>query len=159
MILVRPAQKNDAQMLFEWRNDSLSRRMSLSSNFIGLGEHLKWFSKVLNNFNQLLLICENVDGTPVGMVRFDVRSDMSLVSINLASSWRGKGLGRLCLKVAINRFRNTYPSVNALYANILLNNLPSKMLFEKAGFSVVGKDKDVFLLKYSFNNSHLNNII
>ena len=159
MIFVRPAQKNDTQVLFEWRNDRLARRMSLSSDFVGWGEHSKWLSKVLNDLNQLLLICENVNGTPVGMVRFDVRSDKSLVSINLAPSWRGKGLGRLCLKVAINCFRKTYPSVPALYANILVTNSPSRMLFETSGFSVVVKDKDVFLLKLSFNNARLDNII
>lgn len=159
MIFVRPAQKKDAKILYEWRNDRLARSMSLSSDRIGWGDHLTWFSETLTDLNQLLLICENVDGTSVGMVRFDVRSDKSLVSINLAPLWRGKGLGRLCLKVAIKFFRKTYPSVPALYADVLLTNLPSRFLFKTCGFSVVFKDEELLLLKLIFNNAHLDNII
>ena len=56
MIKVRKATLKDSKDIYEWRNDELTRKMSLSTNFVEWDNHIKWFKASLNNTKKSLLM-------------------------------------------------------------------------------------------------------
>ena len=102
-MLIREAIEEDYKVVFEWRNDPLSREMFFESTPIIIDEHRSWFFNALNNEMRKLYIGE-IDQIPVGIVRFDFKKENkeAEVSINLSSSMRGKGLGKELLISSID---------------------------------------------------------
>src|SRR3989344_6362215 len=94
---IRPSNKDDARLLFDWRNDKDTRAMSGDTAPLVWERHLEWFTKVLSGGfpGRSIFIVENADERPVGMVRSDEREDgLTEVSYAVAPEWRGKGLGK-----------------------------------------------------------------
>ena len=143
MIKVRKAELRDAEAIFEWRNDELTRKMSHSTDAIRWEGHREWFASSLDNKNRLLLLCKNEIGSrKIAMIRFDVISSRALVSINLSPQMRGKGLSKLCLSEAIKYFKNEFPQVLALDAGIKAENIASQRVFKSIGFVSVRDSVD-----------------
>jgi RimJ/RimL family protein N-acetyltransferase len=72
-------------------------------------------------------------GEPVGQVRFDIENQEAIVSIGLASSLRGRGLGlAVLLKATALFFENS--KVKKIHAFIKPTNHASIRVFEAAGF-------------------------
>ena len=139
---------SDCQEVFEWRNDSITRLMSSTSEVVLWDDHLRWYECSLKNENRLLLICEakeKVNSCKLGIVRFDFVDDgrESGISINLSPSVRGKGYGKECLQKAIFYMADEWPMCNLITAKVKRINETSKKVFEQVGFSVVAED-DVF---------------
>ena len=65
---IRPATKDDARQLFEWRNDEATRRMSKNKDIVGWDEHLGWLDRRLNTDQPNLFIFE-LEGRPVATFR------------------------------------------------------------------------------------------
>lgn len=153
LISVRKATHTDNKDVYDWRNDKLTRQMSLQNNFIDKEEHNNWFEASLNNEGILLVICEEVTTkTKFAIVRFDIRNDEALISINLAPSQRGKGLAKQCLTESMAYFGEVFPKILSLYAEIKEINLASKHLFEGVGFNLNKVTKEVMLYEYiNFN--------
>ena len=42
-ISVRLASKSDIKDIYEWRNDKITRQMSINSNIVKWENHTKWF--------------------------------------------------------------------------------------------------------------------
>lgn len=99
-ILLRPATLSDAIMLYEWRNDPLTRIQSLNSEPVDLPQHLVWIETVIKNPKQRLYVAE-VDTIPIGTCRADFDGSQFRLSWTVAPNHRGKGFGlemvrRLC---------------------------------------------------------------
>ena len=97
LLHIRPATIEDAKMLFEWRNDVETRRMSGSTAPLSWEGHLEWFNKTLSGGfpGRNVYIVEFSRGDPVGTVRSDERTDgFTEVSYTVSPAWRGKGLGK-----------------------------------------------------------------
>lgn len=149
MINVRQATLKDSKDIYDWRNDELTRRMSLSTDFVEWDNHMMWFESSLNNKKKLLLICEETENKEkCAFVRFDIRHSRALVSINLSPGKRGKGLANDCLNKAINFFILKFPSVLFFDAEIKEINTASKNLFIKSGFKL--KEELMEVLYYEF---------
>jgi len=130
---LRPATADDSETLWLWRNDPLMRRMAKSQGPIPWSAHDLWYRRALSNARTVILIGE-IGGTPVGMVRFDPRSDGSfLVSINLDPHRRGRGLGTKLLAAGCDRFLEKMIGVK-LCAEIDRSNAASERIFERIGF-------------------------
>ena len=56
---VRLATDKDSKNIFDWRNDTLTRSMSHSTEIIDWEQHKKWFASSLDSENRLLVICEH----------------------------------------------------------------------------------------------------
>ena len=136
MIQVRKASLRDSKDIHEWRNDELTRKMSLFSDYIEWDDHMEWFESSLTNERRLLLICEESDSKDkCAFVKFEIQDHRALISINLSPCKRGKGLAHDCLKKAISFCRSNFPSIYFFDAEIKKVNLASQHLFEKSGFN------------------------
>ena len=136
MIKVRKASLLDSKDIHEWRNDGLTRKMSLISDYIEWDDHVKWFESSLTNERRLLLICEESDSKDkCAFVKFEIQDHRALTSINLSPCKRGKGLAHDCLKKAISFCRSNFPSIHFFDAEIKRVNSASQHLFEKSGFN------------------------
>lgn len=144
-IKVRLASTNDSLAIFDWRNDGLTRNMSHDSDLIEIDEHDAWFKFSLAEDSRVILICENDTQESIAMVRFDIKDDTAIVSINLNPEMRGTGLGKACLNSSIEFFTSKYSSVNTLTAEIKPDNIASHKTFAAVGFSqVYTKDNVIF---------------
>ncbi|HUO13280.1 MAG TPA: GNAT family N-acetyltransferase [Caulobacteraceae bacterium] len=125
-IRVRPATQDDCRVIWLWRNDPLTRAMSRMPDAVPWETHRAWFTKVLADPARTILVGE-VAGDSVGMVRLD-RGNETEVSIEIAPSQRGRGLGRALLEAALEGV------AGRLVADVKTENTASRLLFERAGF-------------------------
>ena len=112
MLIARNVDVEDSKVIFDWRNDDLTRKMFRTSELVEYECHCKWLAATLKNTNRCLLMCEP-DGRRAksDVVRFDVEGQSAELSINLSPLERGKGLAPKCLAFAKDYFERQYPSV------------------------------------------------
>jgi RimJ/RimL family protein N-acetyltransferase len=149
MIKIRKAAAQDCQDLFNWRNDPKTIQMSHNNDSVTWDEHKIWFSDKVKSINTLILICEDyLDFSKIGVVRFDLHENFSLISINLSPDMRGKGKSSLCINAAIKNFKELFPEIKSIYAEVKKQNLISSKLFKKCGFKLEKDKNDVYLYLY-----------
>jgi len=140
---LRPFRAADAGLLLEWRNSAEHRRWSFSDRPIDPDEHRRWFGRFLEDPRRIGFILEDDAGLPLGQVRFDPASPgMLRVSIGISPDHLGQGIGTRLLSEAVGR-----PEVAGrgllVRAETFPENLPSRRIFEKAGFASLGEhDRD-----------------
>jgi UDP-2,4-diacetamido-2,4,6-trideoxy-beta-L-altropyranose hydrolase len=134
-IEIRAAREDDSQKLFEWRNHPTIRAVSRSSDMISWESHQKWFASVLTATDKFLLIGQ-IGGIPVGVARFDRRSDEAEVSIYLVPDTPIPCKGRDLLRSAERWFVDNQPDVHKICAYVLEGNACSQHLFLGAGYQV-----------------------
>jgi len=135
---LRSAQPADADQLWQWRNDKVSRANSLDSRIVPWPEHLKWFAGVLADRHRHLLVAECHD-VPVGMIRFDAvdgekGEELFAISFLVAPDWRGRGIGAQVLEAGCRHVRSRRPDAR-LFGQVRSDNAASRRLFERLGFS------------------------
>jgi RimJ/RimL family protein N-acetyltransferase len=139
MLDLRPATIEDSDLLFDWRNDPVTRAFSRSTAIIPREDHDRWMQfNVLQGYPTHLVMIAETENGPVGVVRFDAdKGDvMSFrVSITIAPYHRRTGLGFAILAEAC-RYMGEY----TLSAEIRYENDASIKIFERCGFKMVGKD-------------------
>ncbi len=132
---LRKATIIDAPLLWFWRNDLLTRKMSINSDVISWQDHRCWLSAVLADENILLLVCEK-GGEPIGTSRLDlIGPDTARISINLSPIHRGKGFGSELLS-SLCRFAREHLLLKEVKADIKRNNYTSIKCFENFGFKL-----------------------
>ena len=151
MLVLRKVNVDDSKIIFDWRNDDLTRNMFRTSERVEYEEHCKWFAAMLKNANRCLYVCELGEGEPIAVVRFDVEGRSAELSINLSPLERGKGLAPQCLALAKDYFEKQYPSVSKLIAEIKNLNIASRKSFEKVGFTLDREEEGFWHLSVSIN--------
>jgi UDP-2,4-diacetamido-2,4,6-trideoxy-beta-L-altropyranose hydrolase len=132
-IALRPAQPDDAARLFAWANDPATRGASFDRAPIAWPEHVAWLAAVLADPDRRLWIAEEA-GVAVGQLRVDRTPDgLGTVSIGLAPVARGRGLGRTVLRAGLAAAVREL-GISRARAVVMAANLPSRRLFEGAGF-------------------------
>lgn len=145
---------DDAEILYEWANDSVTRSNSFNTGFIEWEEHCKWFkNKLADNNCLMLMFC--LENKPVGVVNFQIRDKNAIIGITLSPGHRGKGLGAKIILSGCSRFWETH--CENIIAKIKKTNIASIKSFKKAGFSVyedslVRESEDSLVLKIRKNN-------
>lgn len=136
-VSVRRALPEDAQRLFDWRNDPVTRAMSRTVDPVAWDAHEMWFAETLKDPNRVLFI--GLDhGAEFGMVRFDLTGPRHAeISINLDAQARGRRLATALLRAAIRAFRIDH--VTDITALIRPGNAASIRAFEAAGFRMTGE--------------------
>lgn len=124
-MLIVPARIEDAQVLFDWRNDPLTRAMSHNPNPVQWETHLAWLTRRMALSRPGLYIAQDSD-SPVGTFRID--SDE--ISYTVAPSRRGSGVGLAMLSKAREMF-------GPLRAEIYQRNTASIAIAMRAGLRVV----------------------
>lgn len=126
---VRFANEQDGRLIYEWRNDAHSRRMSHRMDEIDWPDHQIWFKKSLCSKARILLMCENDLAIPVALVRFDLSHVTATISISLNPIMRGKKLAKPCLVACLDFFTIRHPSVTKLIAEIKEVNVARQSIF------------------------------
>jgi UDP-2,4-diacetamido-2,4,6-trideoxy-beta-L-altropyranose hydrolase len=139
-ICCRPVVLEDSLDLFAWRNDPVTRLMSLNTSIVSKDEHSEWFSKMLNSATDIGIIGE-IEGSKVGVVFFKIEAHQSVVSINLNPLYRGQKLATTLLKNAIYEVQTMSSSIKYFVAEIKNKNTASKKIFLKIGFSLSTKNE------------------
>lgn len=138
-LTIRRATTDDSPRLHAWRNDSAVRAVSRNQAPIDGREHEAWLRDTLASPSRHLLIGER-DGSPVGVVRFDVVDAAAEVSIHLAPEHIGRGEGAALLSAGEAWIRRETPGVALLRAHVIGGNRPSHQLFEAAGYTASSTD-------------------
>ena len=144
-MLIRDAELNDSDDIFEWRNDPLSCAMSISEEIITHTVHEIWYRNSLKNPQKKLYIGIS-SGEKIGICRFDFDEldNISEVSINLNPKMRGKNLSQQFLASSILKYR-LYNCVE-LKAKIRKENKASLKIFVKCGFTQISEDSSFYFL-------------
>jgi RimJ/RimL family protein N-acetyltransferase len=149
MLSYRKATANDAQIYFNWVNDSMVREQSFNSTIVDFISHKRWFSTKLNDENCTMLVFQEDKNTNIGQVRIQKETNnQALIGISICSEHRGKGYAKEMLIKAANYFfeKNSNYIINAYIKEI---NVSSKSAFEKAGFQYIK-----MVIHENFNSFH-----
>jgi len=133
-IRLRPANMDDARLLWEWRNDPATRRWFLNSDEVPWEAHQKWLAATLDDNNQVIYIAENQDGEPIGQARFSVSGEEAEIHVSVGTARRGQGLGTTLIATACVRLVEERPQVERVVAKVLVTNAASTAAFRRAGF-------------------------
>ncbi len=148
---IRHATMDDMDLVFEWSNDPLVRENSFHSDPIDYKKHCNWYANRMQSDKSHFFIVHK-DKCPLGLVRFEKdSSNTALVGVLVAPEYRGKGVSKLLLSLAITTFQKTYTNI-PIHAYIKKSNTPSIMLFERVGFTFLREDinNDIECLVYEF---------
>ena len=132
-LILREAILDDAEIIYQWRNNEATRKVSFHTEVIPYEKHLLWFKASLKNSNRLLFILLS-EAQAVGSLRFDIFGEVAEVSVQIAPDQYGKGFGSEGLKKGSVVLRIKCPQVKRINANILPDNEVSQKAFAKAGF-------------------------
>lgn len=125
---------NESRLIWEWRNDPITRQMSRTTDVISWENHKNWFSQAVIDPNKVILI-GFLGSIPVGMVRFDYLSeDTAEININVNPSVRGKGLGGPLLTEAC-RYGFEVLNLSNIHAEIKQENTISIKIFKENNFA------------------------
>jgi RimJ/RimL family protein N-acetyltransferase len=127
-LILRPATQADAQLLFDWRNDPVTRRYSTNTGEVTWHDHLRWLSASLSRSDRRLFIAEQ-GSHAVGTVRLDQGNNQSSLSWTIAPTHRGRGIGKATVERAVAQV-----GMPILFASIKDDNVASIHIAEACGF-------------------------
>lgn len=133
-LAVRTATEADAELLWRWRNDPVTRAHSRTTAEVALPEHRAWLEASLRRDDRLLLVASDGSGD-VGTVRWD-RDDTGVweVSITVAPERRGAGLARPLLRAGERALVERLGAPTQALATVHEDNDASLRLFARAGY-------------------------
>jgi UDP-2,4-diacetamido-2,4,6-trideoxy-beta-L-altropyranose hydrolase len=136
-LAVRPATRDDSDLMYAWRNDARTRAVSRDADPIPLQHHRRWLGDSLASTSRTILIAE-IGTRPVGVVRFDHAGDAAEVSIYLDPLLGGIGLGPAALAAGEQYLACCIDKSLVLKAETLPGNRASRRLFEGGGYETTG---------------------
>ena len=139
-ITLRAAMLADCKRIWEWRNETATRKGSFRSDRISYAVHKKWFEGKLKDPCTSLLIVVDDHGRDVGYVRFDIGGANAEISVAIDSRERRKGYGLLAIRSGVQHILRQSP-IGRVVARIRLENLRSVSTFRRAGFVPAGRVK------------------
>lgn len=136
--------EQDARTIMAWRNDPTTRAASFDTAHRSWPEFWDEFRKRYATAGMPtphFLIC---DGIPVAYLRFDPprtgpEDGTAEISINVAPAERGKGYGRLALRLADDLLAAN--GIARIHALVKEDNTVSLRLFAAAGYRETGRDR------------------
>ena len=127
-------------MIWEWRNDPITKKMSVNDEKISWEEHTSWYEKVLLDECRKIYVGEE-EGIPIGVERFDKCDDEEYVyevSVNISPARRKKGFGKQLLTHGIRKLLKEVENCKFIRAEVKKDNLSSNKLFKSFGFIFIG---------------------
>ena len=130
---IRKATIEDAQNLFDWRNDSETRANSIETGEILWENHINWLQKSLLNPMRDLYIIEDDQGASCGTIRLDNDGDGEYeISWTVAPEFRGKGIGKKMTKKFFDEYLKD--KKRHVIARVKKENIASIKMIESLGF-------------------------
>ena len=135
-MVLRCASIDDADRLFQWRSDPVTRRASRDDRPIDRETHYIWLNDAIADSKRGLWVAE-VNGKAVGTCRADIEEGVSVISWTIAPDSRGQGFGKRMVQQLLSQLEG------CIRAEIRGGNEASKRVAEAAGLTMVG-EKDGF---------------
>lgn len=134
VLALRRVRADDADILLRWRNDPATRMNSRNSDRVRPEDHRNWLAARLGDPGLWHLLGQ-LGGEAIGTVRFDppAPDGRREVSIIVAPSRRGRGLGARLLAAGCRRLRAEGMS-DPVVGWIREGNAPSLACFVRSGF-------------------------
>ncbi len=136
-ISLRILQKEDAKMIFEWRNSDFISKLGSLQKKVSWEEHQKWIFGAIKDNKKAIYIIQN-HNTDVGQIRFekeDSISNQASISIYIIEPHLKKGIGLESLSMACHKIFKTWNELQQIDALVRSENLKSQSFFVKAGFT------------------------
>lgn len=131
-IAITPVIPNDMMSVYKLSNQKSVRDSSFHEKIIKLEDHKKWFWKMIENDN-VIMIKATMDGKHVGQARLEIgRRNIAQISICTSEKYRKKGIAGRLVKAIIRKARGK--KVKSIIANIKPCNIASIKFFEKNGW-------------------------
>jgi RimJ/RimL family protein N-acetyltransferase len=134
-IKFRKAELSDINIYFKWINEAEVRGNSFDSNIVTWEEHVKWFNEKVYDPNYSFYLFQNKNDDYIGQIRINKVNEIdSIIGVSVCIDHRGLGYGSQILKEASNDYFKSFKN-SIINAYIKSDNISSKKIFEKAGFS------------------------
>lgn len=130
---VRTAESHDIHNIYELSNDVDVRQNSFNTDKISYETHEKWFNRILEDPDTVLLVIEIMNNL-AGQVRFSIEGSEATISISVDKKYRALKLGVTMLEESINYLKSINPFIKIISAYIKHENLVSIRFFENSGF-------------------------
>ena len=157
-ILIRLLCNQDCRDVYEWRNDEITRKMSLNNDFIDYEHHVSWFSGMLSSNNYVGVVGE-INSEKMGIVHFKEHDEEALVSINLNPSFRGKKLSSEFLAKSLDFYLTNNQNTTRFLAEIKCDNIKSERIFRNNNFAFYFNHDDVnIFMRVNFINKGWKNV-
>lgn len=136
---LRAATLDDAQLLFDWRNEAAVVAASFSATPESIVEHQRWLQHSLKSQDdRAILIVSNHSGDSIGKVQFDLApTGEATIGISIDSRFRQRGLGTTLIEEAcrwLTSATNFASQATIVRAEIKPENSASRTAFSNAGF-------------------------
>lgn len=139
-IKIRRANFDDLLTYFHWANEPETRKQAVHPDFIDLETHTKWFERKIASPVDFLFIFE-INQQPVGQVRFELDQGKYLISFSVDIHFRGKGLGTILIKMALEALQQELGHRPKVKAYVKPTNTASLHVFRQNSFLPKGKKK------------------
>lgn len=156
--LLREINRDDLQMVLNWRNSPRVHRMQFTNHRITMEEHTRWFEGLKDRPDRRFMIICDAAGPPVGLLNWSIADDGSAeMGIYIGEeSAEGKGIAGAGMALAMDYlFREK--NVSETMVQVLGNNARAVGFYEKLGFKTVeilsaqvekeGRREDVIVMK------------
>ncbi len=146
-VTLRSARDDDSASLRAWRNDPDAVRYSVSRRAVTIAEHERWFRRVQDDSDRFRVWIAEQHGERVGQVRIDITGEAGTVSIAVAPTHRGHGVGTAMLR-ALTESVHAEGAPRVLIALVRSDNAASLRAFEAATFHRVAGEGDLVHLEW-----------
>jgi len=136
---LRRAREEDCERIWRMACDAEARAASFSTQPIPWERHMQWFHDKMSDRDCFLFLAQDIEDNYIGQVRFDVKEDRAVISINIAKDMRRKGYGKQLVQMAVKELFHLSP-VRSVHAFVKQNNERSIMTFRGAGFELEGNE-------------------
>ena len=136
LITLRQATMQDADLLFNWRNDLTTRESSRDTSRVAKKDHLVWLKQIQNNPDRELFVAER-NGAAVGTVRADLADGVWELSWTVAPVARGYGVAKAMVSLLADQIPGP------LRAEVKAENVASARVAEHAGMVIERRTGDV----------------
>jgi UDP-2,4-diacetamido-2,4,6-trideoxy-beta-L-altropyranose hydrolase len=132
ILALRPATRDDARLLLDWRNDPETRAGSFATEPVAWDDHVAWLDRIIASADARLLLAE-LEGSPIGVVRFERRGHAATISLTVAPAARSRGLATPLIRAAMEAAADL--AVERIEAYVRRGNVPSRRAFAAADFT------------------------
>lgn len=150
---LRDLDKNDLDIVLQWRNSDRVRQNMYTDQIISLDKHLDWFANIKANQSCVYLICE-FQNNPIGLISFteiDLINKKSYWAFYLGDIAAPKGSGAVMEFLALEYAFNLI-NIRKLCCEVFVFNNSVVKLHNKFGFQQESYFKEHILKKDKYED-------
>lgn len=137
---MRKVEKEDFDVLFQWKNDEEVIKYSREGKRKTLEEFTKWFEEKINSENPYMFILEE-ENEKIGQISFEIVNYESVINYSVDKEFRNKGYGKIMVKYIEEFIYDNLEEVRKIVAYVNANNTSSIKIFESLGYTREIDDK------------------